>query len=131
MHLVLGFDLTLVYGILYILQFRFSSLPFITEYTLLSSHCVLIIWVKINPFTKTMDTGIATSSGQRSIKLHNQILKDSSSERTLPGVDATPFQGFHIKEDIEYLLSSLSKIKFKLTAFYVSLGPYEKEKANL
>ena len=36
--------------------------------------------------------------------------------------------GSQMKEDIEYLCSSLSKIRLKLTAFYVSLSPYDKSK---
>ena len=38
--------------------------------------------------------------------------------------------GSQMKEDLEYLFSSMSKIKFKLSAFYVSLSHYEKGQAN-
>ena len=36
-----------------------------------------------------------------------------------------------MKENIEYLHSSLIRSRFKLAAFYISLGPYEKEKVNM
>ena len=36
----------------------------------------------------------------------------------------------YMKEDIQYLYASLSKIRFNLVAFYVSLDPQEKQKVN-
>ena len=40
------------------------------------------------------------------------------------------YLGPRMKEDLEYLCSSMSKIRFKLAAFYVSLSPSEEDQIN-